>query len=218
MQASWSRNQMLRGSLSKRRCQCSFRSYCTSNGGKAAASLGVSAAKRVTTAYGSVATSGESITMKGTLNTFAERFFRAQLVFQQPEIPAQSGNGDGARGRGSEAPRKPTKRYNALGILEDIPEEEPTAAGNGVAAESEPKAEAPSAAEAEVLDVGPAEPPKKKVAARPDPVVVGAGRARSLNPAANAPAPPADWSNVGRNDPCPCGSGKKFKKCHGASL
>jgi preprotein translocase subunit SecA len=21
---------------------------------------------------------------------------------------------------------------------------------------------------------------------------------------------------VGRNDPCPCGSGKKFKKCHGA--
>lgn len=23
---------------------------------------------------------------------------------------------------------------------------------------------------------------------------------------------------VGRNDPCPCGSGKKFKKCHGANL
>jgi uncharacterized protein YecA (UPF0149 family) len=21
---------------------------------------------------------------------------------------------------------------------------------------------------------------------------------------------------TGRNDPCPCGSGKKFKKCHGA--
>lgn len=21
--------------------------------------------------------------------------------------------------------------------------------------------------------------------------------------------------NAGRNDPCPCGSGKKFKKCHG---
>ena len=26
---------------------------------------------------------------------------------------------------------------------------------------------------------------------------------------------PAD-NKVGRNDPCPCGSGKKFKKCHGA--
>ncbi len=24
------------------------------------------------------------------------------------------------------------------------------------------------------------------------------------------------WANVGRNDPCPCGSGKKYKKCHGA--
>jgi len=23
-------------------------------------------------------------------------------------------------------------------------------------------------------------------------------------------------AKVGRNDPCPCGSGKKYKKCHGA--
>ncbi|MFT0211055.1 SEC-C metal-binding domain-containing protein [Pseudomonas sp. F1_0610] len=23
--------------------------------------------------------------------------------------------------------------------------------------------------------------------------------------------------NIGRNDPCPCGSGSKFKKCHGAN-
>jgi preprotein translocase subunit SecA len=26
-----------------------------------------------------------------------------------------------------------------------------------------------------------------------------------------------DEPKVGRNDPCPCGSGKKYKKCHGAS-
>jgi preprotein translocase subunit SecA len=26
-----------------------------------------------------------------------------------------------------------------------------------------------------------------------------------------------EGSKVGRNDPCPCGSGKKFKKCHGAA-
>ncbi|MGI6045862.1 MAG: preprotein translocase subunit SecA [Eggerthellaceae bacterium] len=26
------------------------------------------------------------------------------------------------------------------------------------------------------------------------------------------------YANVGRNDPCPCGSGKKFKKCHGRYL
>ena len=28
-------------------------------------------------------------------------------------------------------------------------------------------------------------------------------------------AGPADFSKVGRNEPCPCGSGKKFKLCHG---
>ena len=28
--------------------------------------------------------------------------------------------------------------------------------------------------------------------------------------------PPAASAKVGRNDPCPCGSGKKYKKCHGA--
>jgi preprotein translocase subunit SecA len=26
----------------------------------------------------------------------------------------------------------------------------------------------------------------------------------------------ATAAKVGRNDPCPCGSGKKYKKCHGA--
>ena len=26
------------------------------------------------------------------------------------------------------------------------------------------------------------------------------------------------FKGVGRNDPCPCGSGKKFKKCHGKNL
>jgi preprotein translocase subunit SecA len=26
---------------------------------------------------------------------------------------------------------------------------------------------------------------------------------------------PSTWGNPGRNDSCPCGSGKKFKHCHG---
>jgi preprotein translocase subunit SecA len=29
------------------------------------------------------------------------------------------------------------------------------------------------------------------------------------------PADPATWGKVGRNEPCPCGSGKKYKHCHG---
>jgi len=40
----------------------------------------------------------------------------------------------------------------------------------------------------------------------------GGGNGR---PAGNAAAP-IRVPKVGRNDPCPCGSGKKYKKCHGA--
>ncbi len=29
------------------------------------------------------------------------------------------------------------------------------------------------------------------------------------------PRDPTTWGKVGRNEPCPCGSGKKFKHCHG---
>ena len=38
---------------------------------------------------------------------------------------------------------------------------------------------------------------------------------RSLGPAA-APAVAASRAKIGRNEPCPCGSGKKYKKCCGA--
>jgi preprotein translocase subunit SecA len=32
---------------------------------------------------------------------------------------------------------------------------------------------------------------------------------------ARNPGDPATWGKVGRNESCPCGSGKKFKHCHG---
>jgi preprotein translocase subunit SecA len=57
---------------------------------------------------------------------------------------------------------------------------------------------------------------------------IGIGRAASGNggttvaaaaPAAQAqernPKDPTSWGKVGRNEACPCGSGKKFKHCHG---
>jgi preprotein translocase subunit SecA len=34
---------------------------------------------------------------------------------------------------------------------------------------------------------------------------------------AEPPKPVRAAAKVGRNDPCPCGSGKKYKKCHGAA-
>jgi uncharacterized protein YecA (UPF0149 family) len=37
--------------------------------------------------------------------------------------------------------------------------------------------------------------------------------------AAERPAPATRATpKIGRNDPCPCGSGKKFKQCHGSVL
>jgi preprotein translocase subunit SecA len=47
------------------------------------------------------------------------------------------------------------------------------------------------------------------------------GLIRGDTPALPKPPPgaltPNPYAGVGRNDPCPCGSGKKFKKCHGAA-
>jgi preprotein translocase subunit SecA len=52
----------------------------------------------------------------------------------------------------------------------------------------------------------------------PAPVAVktvgGSSEAASAAPRASATVSPA--LKAGRNDACPCGSGKKFKKCHGA--
>jgi preprotein translocase subunit SecA len=39
-------------------------------------------------------------------------------------------------------------------------------------------------------------------------------KGRAGNPSTPASTPAS--AKVGRNDPCPCGSGKKYKKCHGA--
>jgi preprotein translocase subunit SecA len=41
----------------------------------------------------------------------------------------------------------------------------------------------------------------------------GNGSARSA--AERNPKDPTSWGKVGRNEACPCGSGKKFKHCHG---
>jgi preprotein translocase subunit SecA len=53
-----------------------------------------------------------------------------------------------------------------------------------------------------------------KGAAAPAP---GAGPGAPMPAAPAAPREPVrGGKKVGRNDPCPCGSGKKYKKCHGA--
>ncbi|CUW43329.1 preprotein translocase subunit SecA [Brucella vulpis] len=39
---------------------------------------------------------------------------------------------------------------------------------------------------------------------------------RIVPPAQRDPADPRTWGKVSRNEPCPCGSSKKYKHCHGA--
>jgi preprotein translocase subunit SecA len=60
--------------------------------------------------------------------------------------------------------------------------------------------------------------------AEAEPEMAGAGALpagpqpmRSASAAATIdPADPSTWGKVPRNAPCPCGSGKKYKHCHGA--
>jgi preprotein translocase subunit SecA len=65
--------------------------------------------------------------------------------------------------------------------------EDPSVAGDGMAA----------AARAQAADEG-----------APDPV--------AAEPEVNTPVVKSDWDKTPRNSPCPCGSGKKFKQCHGS--
>ena len=52
--------------------------------------------------------------------------------------------------------------------------------------------------------------------AAPDPAPpVGVPVRRRAAPAARDPGRPQSWGKVGRNEPCPCGSGRKYKHCHG---
>ena len=83
-------------------------------------------------------------------------------------------------------------------------------------------------------------PARQPAARRSQPLILNApgdaaslpGRpaARQADPSPFAPRPARtggddvvktvrhEGAKVGRNDPCPCGSGKKYKKCHGASV
>jgi preprotein translocase subunit SecA len=58
-----------------------------------------------------------------------------------------------------------------------------------------------------------APPPPPPVISRPQPALI---LNRGEDPVAAQTAVHRSDAKVGRNDPCPCGSGKKYKKCHGA--
>ncbi|MDD9332896.1 MAG: SEC-C metal-binding domain-containing protein, partial [Bartonella sp.] len=41
---------------------------------------------------------------------------------------------------------------------------------------------------------------------------------RLVNPQKRNPNDPTTWGKIGRNESCPCGSGKKYKHCHGSFI
>ena len=51
----------------------------------------------------------------------------------------------------------------------------------------------------------------------PEPDRGGIGRRRGRQGRHGVKDKEDPYADVGRNDPCPCGSGKKYKKCHGAN-
>ncbi|MEO0680506.1 MAG: SEC-C metal-binding domain-containing protein, partial [Pseudomonadota bacterium] len=75
-------------------------------------------------------------------------------------------------------------------------------------------AEAAAAAMSEALEpaLEGAGAPAPRPAAEPAP----APRPAAARSPALDPDDPSTWGKVGRNEPCPCGSGKKYKHCHGA--
>jgi uncharacterized protein YecA (UPF0149 family) len=69
--------------------------------------------------------------------------------------------------------------------------------------------------EPEMAFAGAAEPRsdmalEMRATAPPIPVAVQPMRSEAVDP-----DDPSTWRNASRNGPCPCGSGKKYKHCHG---
>ena len=91
------------------------------------------------------------------------------------------------------APRRPAPQRRAPLILNDPSVESASASVFGAPRSAAPGATAPA------RNTGPQQPPR-----------VGGDDAKVATIRRDEP-------KVGRNDPCPCGSGKKYKKCHGAA-
>jgi len=91
-----------------------------------------------------------------------------------------------------------TDRYLKVQVSAEPPRRPPPTQTMG------PPRPKPSASSADDLFTGPVGPP---AAPPPSTLTTSAGR---------MPAGGGNVREVGRNEPCPCGSGKKYKKCHGA--
>ena len=75
--------------------------------------------------------------------------------------------------------------------------EDPSTSGGAAGMAAAARAQGPEGNSGNGGNGGPAGPPQRE-------------------PVENVPVTRSDWDKTPRNAPCPCGSGKKFKQCHGA--
>ena len=155
--------------------------------------------------------------MKGIAQDFVRYVMHVQVVQQpatgQPAAPAVAER----PARPSPAPARPPPSPHAGRVVG------PSVAGpddgvQNLQTSSSDTEQAPAfqraAASAVAAGEAPAEILRAASATRIDQV---AGNARQGNrPAKQETVVKDEWSKTPRNAPCPCGSGKKFKMCHGA--
>jgi preprotein translocase subunit SecA len=89
----------------------------------------------------------------------------------------------------------------------DEEEEEESVEGNGAAPQPDPNEEARRAAQSSMVDF--TRNIQRKKEKELEQLTFGGDDS-------TGPKQVVSGQKVGRNDPCPCGSGKKYKKCHGA--
>ena len=95
--------------------------------------------------------------------------------------------------------------------MEPPPMPEPPPFTEGAPGEAEP-----AMAMADSPAYAPPPPPPPPPARGGNGEINGSGPRRAdARPPASGGNPRAPWAGTGRNAPCPCGSGKKFKHCHG---
>jgi preprotein translocase subunit SecA len=137
--------------------------------------------------------------MEGIKEESATSLFNLQVQVQQNPIVEEAGQ-DGAPAGLTAAPPAPVQQAQP--------------APRRAAARPQPAPEAESEALPAGLARGLARPKRSGQLSYSAPSEDGSGEAEHKTTGAVS-ASSAEYANVGRNAPCPCGSGRKFKQCHG---
>jgi len=128
---------------------------------------------------------------------------------QPVEIPAQPRPAQGQGGQLAAGPVPAMRPRGPVPAAPNVASADNGKEGNGHRQGAPPPVAIPTRAPQTTIDELEKEFQRKKQRELEHARMAGAGDAAT-------PAQRRVGEKVGRNDPCPCGSGKKYKKCHGA--